>query len=196
MGERAKKKRAAEATASRKAKKTVKKQTQPVEGLASESTDPGPSSSDVKLPAKNFSGTATRVSSSTRRSTRSISSSTLGSNEKRTTSLKSQNVKGRTTHPQRAATAAARALLQQLRFTETEDSDFEEDPKGKSNDKTNMMMKVLILKIQMVCRMMRSMRLKLSNWMKMKMMQSVATRMMRAVTMGPTLNWLKMVSRR
>lgn len=130
MGEGAKKKCLADAAAARKAKKAAEKATQPVESPASD--DPTGTSSDIKQPtrsnAKNSKkiGASGRIpsSSSTRRSTRSISTSGL-SGEKHTSA--GCNNESTATRPQRSASAEARALLCQLQFTETEGTDFEED---------------------------------------------------------------------
>ena len=184
MGERAKKKREADAKAARAAKKVAEKAqpAQPTEDPAS--TDPtgnssgnnlptrysakkkvpapcvpsstakqaaqsveGPASadrtsSDKKLPTRfntknpkktgTVAGAASGSFPATRHSTRSlVASSTLGSGNKRT-SAKDKDNENKTTRPERSATVAARALLEQLQFNDTEDTDFIEDPQADS----------------------------------------------------------------
>lgn len=141
MGERAKKKREAESRAARKAKKDA-------EQVSSSSqleerpdfTDLDSTTSDIKLPAKSNvknpkkNSAAPHVPSfaptSTRHSTRSLSSSSKLGSGKKQTSAKVQDDKTTATRPQRSATVAANSLLQQL---QTEVTDFEEDPDGESN---------------------------------------------------------------
>ena len=97
-------------------------------------------SSFKKLPTKNSKKTGTAAAhvasfASTRSSTRSlVVSSTLDSGKKHT----SANDESKVTRPERSATVAARALLEQLQYNETEDSDFEEDPQADngSNDES------------------------------------------------------------
>jgi hypothetical protein len=139
MGEGAKKKRAAVARAAKKAKAA-----QLVEAPAS---DPAGTSSDVNIATQSNAsnlkktGTAPRVPSissdkrsvPTRQSTRSLgssassSSSTLGSGKKHTSTNLEGNDNGKS-RPQRSATVAALALLQELQVSETEDA--EHDPEG------------------------------------------------------------------
>jgi hypothetical protein len=135
MGETAKKKRAAEAKAARKAKKDAEQATQPVEGPPA-SVDPilsgnkPPNSSDSKYSKKSKAVPQEKMpraprSISTRHSTRSRSTSAAvssGSSEQRGSNA---------TRPRRLATAAAETLLQQVRLVE--DSDFEEDLDGNSD---------------------------------------------------------------
>jgi hypothetical protein len=89
------------------------------------------------LGSVNKTGTAPRIPSlaSTRHSTRSLTSSKPGSVTKNCTSadVENHNDESITTRPQRSATAAAKVLLQQLQFSENE-TDFEEDPDGGSNN--------------------------------------------------------------
>jgi hypothetical protein len=127
-----------------KAKKAVEKANQIMKYPAStEPTGSNPKISGAAPP------TRSRVPSSqtsTRHSTRSLSSSSKLGN----TSAKGHidETIGRA-RPKRSATAAANALLQQLQIDETE-SDFEEDLDGGSNDETDMITKVLISKIQIM----------------------------------------------
>jgi hypothetical protein len=155
MGERAKKKRAAESKANRKAK-NASEQAQPEHPpLEEDLTSIEPTTSDVRLPksdaenSKGGTGAASHVTSisSARRSTRLLSSSSkLVSGEKHTLvkAYTDQIIAadpprlGTGARPQRLATAAAKSLLQQLQICETENSDVEEDPDGESNDAINM----------------------------------------------------------
>ena len=129
MGERAKKKRAAEATAARKTKKAVEKATQPVDSEGLASTDPTGTSSDVKLSTQSNAKKSKKIcaadrlpsSSSTRRSTRSVSASSGTFGEKHTSA--GCNNESMATRPQRSASAAAKALLPQLQYSETESTD-------------------------------------------------------------------------
>jgi hypothetical protein len=153
MGEKAKKKRAADARAAKKAK-TAK--AMPVEAPASASTDPTaptvPTSSNVPTQsnARNSkkTGTAPRVPSvpssvrsvPTRQSTHSIgSSSTLGTGKKHTSANLEGTDNGKT-RPKRSATARAMALLQELQLSETEETEC--DPEGvfTGNDELDMIM--------------------------------------------------------
>ena len=126
MGERAKKKRAAEATAARKAKKAVEKATQPVDSEGLASTDPTGTSSDVKLSTQSNAKKSKKIcaadrlpsSSSTRRSTRSVSASSGTFGEKHTSA--GCNNESMATRPQRSASAAAKALLPQLQYSDDE----------------------------------------------------------------------------
>lgn len=116
-----------------------KHKAQSVEGPSTDRT-----SSDNKLPtqfnAKNSKKTgaaAPRVASfaSSRRSTRFLDASLTGSGKKHA-SAKGHDNESIATRPKRVATAAAKALLEQLKISETEDTDFEEDPQadGGSDD--------------------------------------------------------------
>jgi hypothetical protein len=146
MGEKAKKKRAADARAAKKAK------------MASASTDPMPptvpTSSDVPTQSNagnsKKTGTAPRVRSvpssvrsvPTRQSTgtRSIgSSSTLGASKKHTSANLEGTDNGKT-RPKRSATTKAMALLQELQLSETEETEC--DPEGvfAGNDEVDMTM--------------------------------------------------------
>jgi hypothetical protein len=174
MGERAKKKRAAESKAARNTKKAAKQESQLEEGPASSD----PTTSDIRLPTRSKAKTVEQANqiikhpasneptrsnakisraappsrvpsessqSATRHSARSFSSSSKLGNK----SAKDHIDETIETRPKRSATAAANALLQQLQIDENE-SDFEEDLDGGSNDETDMITKVLISKIQMV----------------------------------------------
>ena len=152
MGERAKKKRAADARAARIAKKTADAlAVQPTEGPSSESAEPTGTSSQAgnssgnKLPTQSSSkkkSVAHRVASSTastshtRRSTRSlvVSSTRAPSSYKKKKSAEDHSDDKKATRPERSATVAARALLEQLQYAETEDTDIEEDPEEGDGD--------------------------------------------------------------
>ena len=146
-----KKKCAAESKVACKAKKAAEQAPQLEEGLVS--TDP--TTSDIGLPtqsAKNSKKTAAPhvAFAATHHSTRSLGSSKLGSGEK-CTSAKGHNDETIATHPQCSATAAAHSLLQQLQISETESTDFKEDPDGdigEYNNETDMIIKVLTSKNQ------------------------------------------------
>jgi hypothetical protein len=147
MGEAAKKRRAAEAKAARKAKKDAERATQPAANLPA-SVDPISSgikplnSSGSKYSKKSKVVPQEKMprappSNSTRRSARSRSTSAAvssGSGEQHTSaSLSTGNI---STRPHRLATAAAEALLQQVRLSE--DTVFEEDPDGDSDGEADM----------------------------------------------------------
>ena len=117
MGERAKKKRAADASAARKAKKAAEQLQESVEDPATSSDKKLPTRSNTKPPKKTC--TAPRVASgaSTRRSTHlHIPSSTLRSGK--LASAKDSIKEGKLTRLKRSATIAAKALLEQLQITE------------------------------------------------------------------------------
>ena len=110
-----------------------KNKAQSVEGPSTDRT-----SSDNKLPtqfnAKNSKKTgaaAPRVASfaSSHRSTCFLNASSTGSDKKHA-SAKGHNNESIATRPKRVATAAAKALLEQLQISETEDTDFKEDPQA------------------------------------------------------------------
>lgn len=141
MGEAAKKKRAAEAKAARNAKKDAN-QTQAAESPPA-SVDPILSGtkppSDSKYSKKSKAVPEEKMphvpSISTRHSTRSrstLAAATSGSGEQPHTSagLRTENI---ATRPRRSATAAAEALLQQVRLIEDN-----EDPDGDSDSETYM----------------------------------------------------------
>ena len=126
MGERAKKKRAADAKAARKAKKAAEDPDPPSDNNL-------PSQSKTKTSKKKAAAPRVRVASvtSTRCSTRShVVSSTVGSSKKNTSVAKNNNG-SKLTGRERSATIAAKALLEQLKISEDEDTtDFDEDPQG------------------------------------------------------------------
>jgi hypothetical protein len=140
MGERAKKKRAAESRANRKAKKVTEQESdsEPEPGPEEGPALTEPTTSDIRVKratpsnAKN-SNAAPHVTStaSTRQSTRLLSSSS-----KLVTSAKGHNDEAIAARPQRLATVAANSLLKQMKISETENSDFE-DPDGESNQYDN-----------------------------------------------------------
>lgn len=147
MGEGVKKKRAAEARAARKAKK------------AAEQAPTDPASSDDNLPTRSkktgaaapsrvlaststskqaakcqsVEGSASTDHTGTRRSTRSLLASASSSKSAKGHRDTGNNESIVATRPERVATAAAKALLERLQFSETEDTDLEEDPDGGSN---------------------------------------------------------------
>ena len=129
MGERAKKKRAADARAAKKAKMT--KTMDPASTASAKSTSSEvPTQSNAKNSKKP--GTAPRVPSapprqSTRSSTRSLGSSSTLSSAKKHTSTDLEGTDNGKTRSLRATTAVAMALLQELQFSETEET--EGDPR-------------------------------------------------------------------
>ena len=141
MGEGAKKKCVADAKAARKAKKAAEDPDPP-------SDNNPPAQSKTKNPKKK--GTAAprvHVASvtATRRSTRSNIGSLSG--KKDTSAAKDYNNENKSTHRERSATIAAKALLDQLKISEDEDTtDFDQDPQadGESNDdwETDMIMEL------------------------------------------------------
>jgi hypothetical protein len=144
MGERAKKKRAEESRA-RKAKKATE-QAQLEEEVPVSQSNAGNSKKIRAAPSSHVPSS----SAATRHSTRllQVSSLKLESSGKRT-SADIHNDESVVTRPQRSATAAANALLQQLQIGESERVDSEDDPDGKYNSEIDAKMMVLILKIQM-----------------------------------------------
>src|ERR1700679_1191163 len=154
MGEGAKKKRAAEARAAKKAK--TAKATQLVEAsatAASASTDPSdvPTRSNARNSKKTDTAPHVRSVPSgvrsvpTRQSSRSLTSfSTLpvGSGSRKHTSANLEGTDTGKTRPKRSATVAAMALLQELQFSETEET--ERDPEGvfTGNDEVDVIMEL------------------------------------------------------
>lgn len=118
MGERAKKKCAAESRAC-KAKKATEEVSQLEEIPAS--TDPSRSNAGNSKKAR------AAPSSATRQSTRLLSSSSKLESGGKRTSAKGNDESTATRRPQRPATTAAKVLLQELKINET---DSEEDPDG------------------------------------------------------------------
>ena len=171
MGEGAKKKRAAEARAARKAKAAAKA-VQLVDSEAPANASTEPTTSDIPTGTRSKkTGTAPRVPSipsrvqlesaptrqsaptgtrqsiptGTRRSSRSLqvsSSSTLGSGKNDTPANSEGTNSGKKTRPQRSATAAAMALLQELQFSGTDE--IERDPEGvfTGNDEIDRVMEL------------------------------------------------------
>jgi hypothetical protein len=158
MGEGAKKKRAADARAARMAKKkTAEVAEHTVEQPASESVDHDPpTSSDNKIPTQSTAKNpkkklaAPRVPST--RPTRSQASSApnrrLGSaasassaKNSSSANLKNPDEKTIATRPKRVITATAKALLQEMQFSENDsegNTDFEEDLDGGSNGESDV----------------------------------------------------------
>ena len=123
MGERAKKKCAEESRARKAKKATEKAQLEDVP--ASKSNARALAAPSSRVPSS---------SAATRHSTRLLQASSSGkkSSGKRT-SADIHNDESVGTRPQRSATAAANALLQQLHIGESESVDSEEDLDGKYN---------------------------------------------------------------
>ena len=139
MGEGAKKKRAAEARAAKKAKLELAKAAQLEDTPQASGPSTNPASFDITTQSTSSNSKKTGTapppprepsdvrSGSTRRSTRSLVSSTLGSGKK-DTSANLEDDDNRKSRPKRSATAAALALLKELQVSETEEA--EGDPEG------------------------------------------------------------------
>lgn len=141
MGQGAKKKRAEESKA-RKTKKATEQARVEIEDIPA-------SQSNAKRTRAAPSSRVPSSSAAARHSTRLLSSSKLESSGKRTSANTHNDESVVTRRPQRSATAAANALLQQLHIDESESVDSEEDSDGKYNSEIDAKMMVLILKIQM-----------------------------------------------
>ncbi|KAF8812202.1 hypothetical protein BYT27DRAFT_7207641 [Phlegmacium glaucopus] len=135
MGGAAKKKCAAEAKATCKAKKDTEKAIQPAE----DPTSTEPTSSGAKLSNQSKKPRAApqnklpRVPStgSTRRSTCLHSVPAAVSGKKTASANLNESIE---THPHRSATIAAKVLLQKLQLDEAKSSDFEENPDSEFDD--------------------------------------------------------------
>ena len=147
MGKRAKKQRAADAKAAKKAKKANSNAAQLAETPSSASTDT--TLPEVNIAAlSNTSNLKKKAAAPTRQSIcsrgSSASSSTLGSGtsgKNRTSANLEGNDNGKS-RPQRAATAAALALLQDLQASDTEEVEL--DPEGvfTGNDEVDRIMEL------------------------------------------------------
>jgi hypothetical protein len=129
MGERAKKKRVAE---SRARKTTGKKAAEQVKEIPASTGTDSTSRSNAGNSKKTRAAPRVPSSASTRHSTRLLSSSSKLETGKHTSASAKGNDESAATRPQRSATAAANALLQQLQISETESVDSEEDLDGES----------------------------------------------------------------